>query len=246
MKKIIKYIEFEQKKLSESEFLKWLADSSISPSHRLSFTPSMLFFIMGFKDLLESIHIKNPQTPLENIISTHCEEDLHHWKWYIEDLKTLGYGNIGNDLMDFSSDLWGKERKAARNLIYKAFNYHFQKPSIICDLVLIEVLEATFGVFVESMKKCVEDYNAYDKLLYFGKTHHDAEESHGNGNWVEGESLDDTILSLKLSSHEEQYSVNMVEELFELFEETFKMWHKIESNLTITDSLKPYSFNELQ
>lgn len=225
MKEIIRLIEVEKEKLSKSEFLNWLSNSNIPVAERLSFTPSMLFFIMGFKDLLSSIHIENPKTKLEHIISTHCEEDLHHWKWYISDLQSLGYSNLGNDLMEFSSNLWSEEKKSARELIYKSFNYHYNRPSLVTDFILIEVMEATFGAFSESMKKCVMSGGAFSRLDFFGEVHHHAEENHTSGTWIDGESIDSSISSIALDSKEKDFAANMVLDLFSHFEEMFSMWH---------------------
>jgi hypothetical protein len=226
MKNIIKKIEGEQKNLENCHFLQWLGNSKISPDERLNFIPSMYFFIMGFKDLLTSIHIEKPQNELEHLISTHCEEDLGHWKWYLADLKALGYKSWGEDLMKFSTQLWSDETEAARQLVYKSFDYHYNNKSKVLDLVLIEIMEATFGAFTKSMEKCVKEAGRFENLIFFGSIHQEAEANHSAGTWVETDSVEDAVLKFELTKDERLRAEKMTAELFELFEQMFSMWYE--------------------
>ena len=226
MKLVVKHLENEQAQLRQCEFIQWLENSDVSPDDRLSFVPSMLFFIMGFKDILSSAHIENPRNELEHLISTHCEEDLDHWEWYISDLQTLGFDRWGEDLFKFSSQIWSNDSKAARELVYKLFNYHYTKPSLILDLVLIEVLEATFGAFSDAMEKCVKEAGRFEELKFFGAIHKEAEENHTSGSWVENGEVEDIILKFELTESERLLATEMIGNVFSMFEDMFAMWLK--------------------
>lgn len=224
MKDLIPFIEKKQQDLEKSHFLKWLGNSEVPPENRLTFIPSMLFFIMGFKDILSALHIKDAKTELEHIISTHCEEDLDHWKWYIEDLQTLGFESWGEDLLNFSTQLWSEDTREARELIYKSFSYHYEKPTLLMDLVLLEVMEATFGAFTKSMEKCVKEAGRFENLKFFGQIHHEAEANHASGSWLDEASVEDAILKFDLSPEERVLAKQMVSDLFQKFDSMFDMW----------------------
>ncbi|MCY4177874.1 MAG: hypothetical protein OXD32_05180, partial [Endozoicomonadaceae bacterium] len=203
----------------------------ISVDEKMSFTPPMLFFIMGFKDLLSCIWIKNPKNALEKNISTHCEEDIEHWKWYVEDLNQLGYAKLGSNLLNFTSFLWSEDTKESRELIYKAFNYHYTKPSTVIDLILIEIMEATFGSFSESLYLYTEKNPEINTLKFFGETHRIAEKNHKAGNWLEHNEIDETILAIKLNDEERAFATKMVTDLFNAFEQMYAMWYKQKTNM---------------
>ncbi|MCT4643094.1 MAG: hypothetical protein N4A33_12455 [Bacteriovoracaceae bacterium] len=236
MKEVLELIALEQRRLADHVFLRWLGNSNINPNKRLEFVPSMMFFIMGFKDLLSQIEIENPKTKLEFIISNHCKEDLGHWVWYIEDLKQLGFDTWSKDLLNFSADLWSDNTKEARELIYKSFSYFYSKPSLINDLVLIEVMEATFGAFITPMEKCVKEAGSFNQLKFFGHIHHHAEENHSTGSWIEEGHLGSDIKEFEMSLMEKQFASRMIYDLFEGFSKMFFMWYENREKYTHINS----------
>ena len=231
MERIINLIEIEKNKLQGCDFLSWLSRTDISVNEKMSFTPSMFFFIMGFKDLLTCMLIRRPKTDIEKTISSHCLEDIEHWKWYIEDLNQLGYGKLGSNLFNFASLIWSEDTKESRELVYKAFNYHYTKPSLFIDLILIEIMEATFGSFCESLSLCFKVNPEIHNLKFFGETHQIAEKNHKSGNWLEQEKIDKTILAIKLDEKERRFSTEMTLDLFYSFRKMFEMWFEQKSNM---------------
>lgn len=241
MERVIQLIEKEKSKLQECHFLSWLSNSDIPVDEKMSFTPPMLFFIMGFKDLLSCMSIQKPKNEVERHISSHCLEDIEHWKWYIEDLNQLGYSKIGSNLISFASLVWNEDTKESRELIYKAFNYHYTKPSVIIDLILIEIMEATFGAFSESLKSCYEKRPEIYTLKFFGETHQTAEKNHTSGNWLEHGEINKDILTIDLSEEERLFATEMTIDLFSAFGKMFEMWFKQKANM-INFRSKPFDY----
>ncbi len=241
MEKIVQLIKIEKNKLEECRFLSWLSSSDISIDERLSFTPLMLFFIMGFKDLLSCMLIENPKSEIEKSISAHCKEDIEHWKWYIEDLNQLDYSELGRNLFNFTSLVWSENTKESRELIYKAFNYHYTKPTPVIDLILIEIMEATFGSFSESLKLCSKKNPEIHTLKFFGKTHQIAEENHTSGNWLEHGEINKSILTMKLNKKESAFATKMTIDIFSAFGEMFEMWY-VQKSIMVNFKQKPTDY----
>lgn len=231
MEQVLSIIERKNEDIQRCDFLSWLRDPSISKGEKMAFTPQMLFFIMGFKDLLSSMHIDQPANDIERIISVHCEEDINHWVWYIEDLNELGYSDIGNDLFSLTSFIWGEETKENREFIYKSFYYHYVRPSSTTDLVLIEIIEAVFASFSEALDVySMKHRDVYD-LKFFGETHRLAEQSHDSGNWIEKIKVGDGIRNIKLNEEEVVFSKKMIDDIFESFDKMFDMWFRNRKNM---------------
>lgn len=188
MHRILKKIEFETLKLEGSQLCLWLKNDKAEHEDYLSFTPSMLFFVLGFKDVLSAMQVINPKTDVDNELNTHCQEDLDHWKWYLQDLETMGYipESWGSRMSDMFHQIWGDESFEVRNLVYTLMHQVKKYNDPYLSLVIIEYLEASFAVFIRHMLIPINDLDIYKKLNYFGKTHVEKEEAHSRGSWVEG------------------------------------------------------------
>ncbi len=228
MQLIIPLIEKKQKDLEQCRFLLWLENKNIPVEQRLSFTPSMIFFIMGFNDILNLLKINPPNNKLESIITTHCEEDIEHWQWYLNDLERLGFdlNTWGPDLPTFMKNLWAKETTAVRQLVYHCVAYHLNYKNKLIDLVLLEVLEATFGAFIGPMVKCVQEAGLWNNLEFFGRIHHDAESAHSSGSWVENESVDNILYEFDLDDKTRLLANEMIIDLFSRFNMMFDTWYE--------------------
>lgn len=53
----------------------YLADRRVAPHQRLSFVPAMMFFTMGFKDILAALRDPADASPLQASVHRHCDED---------------------------------------------------------------------------------------------------------------------------------------------------------------------------
>jgi len=188
MERILKKIELESQKLDDSPLCQWLRSDKVTHEDRLSFTPSMLFFVLGFKDMLSAMHVSNPKTEIDLEINTHCDEDLDHWKWYLRDLESLGFipQSWGSRMSDMFKQIWGDESYEVRNLVYTIVHQVKKFNNPLMSLIMIEYLEAAFAVFIRHMLVPIKQLGYFEQLEYFGKVHVEKEAAHSRGSWVDG------------------------------------------------------------
>lgn len=199
MANILKKIEAEARKLENSALCQWLENSSNDQEDRLSFIPSMLFFVLGFRDMLRVMKVSSPKSDMDYEINTHCDEDLDHWKWYLRDLERLGFisQSWGGRVSDIFRQIWGDASFEVRNIVYSIITEVKSRNNPTMSLILIEYLEAAFGVFVRYMMVPIHQSGYYDELQYFGILHVEKEANHSRGAWIDGQrSLPAQSLSL--------------------------------------------------
>jgi len=229
MKRIIVKIDQEINHLENSALCQWLRSIEPSDEDRFAFTPSMLFFVLGFKDILHTMRIEDPKTPIDFEINTHCEEDLDHWKWYLSDLEVLGFlpKSWGGSMADIFTKIWGNESIAARNLVYTTLYYIKKHNNPLISLAIIEVLEAAFGVFIRHMTVPINRAGVYEKLEYFGKTHIDKENAHARGAWTNGTRSDSSGSFQYHLLDEATYQIaeDIVDNIVSEFKAVFDYWY---------------------
>ena len=93
MEKTFAHIDHKKNQLSQNPFCLWLKQAGLEQD-ALIFAPSMSYFVLGFRDILELAKRPNPKTELDFSINVHCEEDKEHWKWFLGDIQKLGYLNM--------------------------------------------------------------------------------------------------------------------------------------------------------
>lgn len=91
MQRILEQIEKHRAELPNQPLFRFLSDEAIDGATRLSFTPSMLYYLMGFKDVLRLLERPESNQKLHRYINAYCGEDADHWRWYLTDLCKLGY-----------------------------------------------------------------------------------------------------------------------------------------------------------
>lgn len=217
MKELLNRIHEMSFKLEKGTLFKKLSDSSISPELRLSFAPSMLYYLMGFKDVLEQLSEKNPKTDLHKMINAYCVEDAEHWRWYLSGLEMMGVtlNSWGSTLTEFCNNAWSKETEINRKTIFTLINYAQYKDPLI-RLILIQVFEATGVLFIGYTRKATIDMNRDDELSYFGKDHYEEEFGHT----VQGNDL----VSHEISEESKKIAMNAIEDLEKCYDEMFEMW----------------------
>jgi hypothetical protein len=225
MKKVIALIEEKSKNLARNPFCRRLRDQnahSISAQDALSFTPNMLFFVMGFQDILDQLEYAKPTDEIQKAINHHCEEDRNHWVWYLQDLKTLGFDHPtpGNGLSDLAKNLWHLNNRPTRELVYLCIHLIKKYDSPAVSMVIILCLEASFGVFISTLENFLANTPFYQKLFYFGQTHHDSELSHH----LHSDKDQNYIQKISLEESEFLEMVFIVQKIFDQFELVFKAW----------------------
>lgn len=221
MKEVLREIEIQKEILNATKFAKRLTDLELRHDV-LAFAPSMSYFVLGFRDILELAKRKNPKSALDFAINAHCEEDKEHWKWFLNDIQNLGY--LNGSSFEFVSRIWSDQENIPRRMVYLV-TYLIQKesdPKMI--LAVIECLEAAFAVFIEKLRPQLILRNVYESLMYFGQRHDLGEQSHALGSWIDDSPADDLLLSIEMSEDERAYAITMVKEVFTHFNNMFEHW----------------------
>lgn len=216
----VRQIDAEREALSEGPLFEWLSDESVDGYRRLSFLPSMLYYMMGFKDVLATLVRDNPQTKLERHINAYCREDADHWRWYLTDLGKLGFDLTvwGKTIPDLCDQVWSPETEINRKTIFRLINYAISNRDPLYQLTLILVFEATGVVFIGHTRKAAIALGQDEDLQYLGREHYEEEAAHS----VKPEDVAHHELSPELY---ESIS-DMVTSLFADYRELFTCWYE--------------------
>ena len=186
----------------------------------LNFIPRMLFFVMGFKDLMQLVRYEQPANELEESVNVHSDEDSNHWEWYLRDLSFINgqFNNAGS--ADLITEVWDDKSLEVRKTIYTFARYIQQYSHPVARMLMIEVLEITFDKFKEAIHPALKDADLYNQLDYFGKMHQETEENHSTG------ISDDEIAELteKLPDHLKEDMIAIVPQLFDQMYNMAKNW----------------------
>lgn len=254
MNNLMDVIESRNEQLKKNPFCQWILESTpTSDQAQFGFIPGMLHFILGFKDILTYLEIKNPQTEIDFMINQHCLEDRNHWRWYLQDLQTLGFNEKtwGNNWTEMIHKLWDEPNKPTRDLVYLVIHLIKSHPSAKASLVIIECMESTFGVFMTTLKRRFDQSEIYNKLQFFGQNHAEQEMNHSMGHWIEdSDRIENTniisptnLSNIQFNSDELNAYTKMVHQIYDQFETVFKAWlenkvENIEQNKSITNQNK--------
>lgn len=218
MRRILDQIEKHREELASQPLFKFLSDDNIDGATRLSFAPSMLYYLMGFKDVLRLLERPAADGKLHRFINAYCGEDAEHWRWYLTDLGKLGYQltTWGEELPPFAVNVWGDSTQANRDTIFHLVGYAQRVPSPLAALSLISVFEATGVVFIGHTRNAAIALGMDDKLQYFGREHYEEEFGHS----VQARHL----AEYELDDEAYRYCSAMVSELFADYEKLFQCW----------------------
>ncbi len=227
MSALLQRISDRQAKLEKHSFCQHLLGCRDVSSQVYSFVPHMTFFVLGFRDILEEIRIKDPKNDFELSINTHCDEDSDHWLWFIEDLETLNM-NVeywGGNVSSVLKTLWSTDNYAIREMVYRVVSHIRTTKTAEEKMMILDCLESAFSVFINSLNSVTQKRGDFQKLKYFGSEHYEDEASHSTGNWLEGE---------KDFSHSHYYDVQrfrsrhmstVIDDIFSGFEQVFSRWY---------------------
>ncbi|MDH5693306.1 MAG: hypothetical protein OEZ47_09410 [Gammaproteobacteria bacterium] len=228
MEGILKLIEQSSIELSNNQLCIWLSSGRRDEDY-LGFIPAMSFFVLGFKDMVIEMSSPDVSSPLQEELNVHCQEDSEHWKWFLGDLRRLRYFPVENGEFSVSAleVIWNEESYATRDLVYTAMYYIKMHQEPIYRLVLIELLEAAFAVFIAAMKKGALDDFHYRELMYFGKNHVEKELSHERGSWVENQRAyhENKSLHVKIGAEARLSMELMIQDLVKKFDLAFTDWY---------------------
>jgi hypothetical protein len=200
----------------ENNPLHQMLKKEASINEHLRFLPKMLFFVMGFKDLMKIVRFANPENELQESVNTHSDEDSNHWQWYLDDLTSVSEQFGKTNSVDLITYLWHEDTLETRQTIYQ-FARHIQNTeNPAARMLLIEVLEITFDKFKEAIHPVLKKSDLYDQLDYLGKKHQDTEENHSIG-------ISDDEISLLISLLNDYEKREMISIVHQLFDQMYKM-----------------------
>ncbi|MFL5345165.1 MAG: hypothetical protein ACJ8AT_10240 [Hyalangium sp.] len=221
MKRVAERIEGNKKRLDQSALMMFVQDANVDPRRRFGFVPCMAPFVMGFSDVNKyGLRDEQSADPTQQIINTHSQEDDHHWGMYLKDLRTLG-ANTQMDLNGALRLLWGDDRQATRQTIYKLMGL-IEDTSPAVRLAVVEAIEATGDVAFTRFSDLANEFEKAtgNTLCYFGALHKDLESGHAMGT----EDIEGKLQTIELTPEQEAEAMGLVDEVFELFHRMFDEW----------------------
>jgi hypothetical protein len=219
-------IQSRRSHLEKSDFIQFLSDKATDPNARLAYVPDMLFFIMGFKDILHELQVEPTTDSIQAEVNEHCREDNGHWKWFLRDLDVIQVQNnyLRQPNFKLFSELWSDGNYAIRDMIYQTQHYAKMAPTSAHKMIILEVIEAVFSVFVEHMTVLVNQLGKYEEWKFFGRVHYEAENGHANGSWLDGQKKEIKV-EARMSAADKQLALSIIKGMFDKFEAMFAGWH---------------------
>lgn len=227
MKEMIPVIQEKMKVLENTQLCKWLRENEENGEDRFLFTPSMAFFVLGFRDILEATRIPNPKTDLEREINIHCNEDIDHWQWYLNDLEKMGFSHQswGAGAIDVLRTVWNDDAYIVRKMVYETIANIKKYNDPLISLSIIEVLEAAFGVFITHMLKPIQHLGVYHGLEYFGSLHVEKELAHARGAWEDGVRTESEFEEHELTTAQREIVKDLADQMTNDFRLMFAYWY---------------------
>lgn len=227
MSKLLSQIAKNQSQLEKHAFCQNLIHRQDVSLNAYSFVPHMTFFVLGFKDILETVRIENPKTEIEYSLNAHCEEDSEHWRWFIKDLEKLNMDveYWGGNVSSILSNLWSSDNYVVREMVYRVVAHIKATHSPEEKMIIIDCLESAFSVFINSLNNITHKNGYYHELKYFGEEHYEDEASHSNGNWLEGEKPEEHSHHDAIQRFRVPYMVYIIDDIFSGFEGVFNRWN---------------------
>lgn len=219
MKEVLALIEVKKQELEQLPLLKYMGDESIEPLKRLAWIPCLAPFAMSFGDLNKFVLRQEPtNNKIQQIINIHTYEDDHHWQWFLEDIKKLGFDHS----IPFSNSLkfmWSHETHKTRLVCHKIGLLYTFNTDPILRLAISEAIEATGHVILYRTAQIAKELteSRKQKYRYFGQSHFDVETGHPMGT----ENVEEFIASLELSEEIKNKAFELVEAVFTAFTEMF-------------------------
>lgn len=219
-------LEERKARLSQSMLCTFVADARVDASRRLSFIPSMIFFTMGFRDILSALRDHSDKSPLQLTVHRHCDEDAFHWQWYLDDLEAIEHGRrlLCLPAAQVFTDVWSPSNHATRETVYHAIHLAKTWGTPFYRMVLIRALEATFACFNEPMHALVDDLGLGERLHYFGRIHRHAEANHSSSQGA--------MFEARHGPTEDEHTTAsfLVHQVFDAFHRMFDCWYAARMN----------------
>lgn len=183
MKTVLQHILRKKREYATLPFFEFLRDERLTPRERLAFYPCMAPFILSFGDLNRYVLRDEPAIdPFQAMINAHTYEDDHHWPWYLEDFKKLGYDQaaLPCDTLRFQySDATAWNRVLSMKLASLIWG-----ATPLVRLAVVEAIEETGNVLFALTSKLAGEMQQETgvELRYLGEFHFQLESGHAMNN----------------------------------------------------------------
>jgi hypothetical protein len=220
VRSVLDRIESHKHCLAHGDLFRWLGDEAIDGRRRLAFAPAMLYYLMGFKDVLAALQRAAPGGGFDEAIRAYCGEDAEHWRWYLTDLELLdhGLGTWGATIPAWCDEVWGASTEANRRTIFRLVQHASQQGHPMRALALIWVFEATGTLFIGHTRKAAIALNMDDALRYFGRLHYEEEFAHSV--------VASSFAQVPLDDRTYDDICAMVDQVFEDYDSLFQCWYQ--------------------
>lgn len=212
MKTVLQKIFALKRDYAVLPLFRFMRDERVDAADRLAFFPCMAHFILSFGDLNRYVLRREPAADAHQArVNQHTYEDDHHWPWYLEDYRKLGFDALvhATDLMRF---LWSDETRQSRILMYR-LTALIEDASGIERIAIVEAIEETGNVLFKEILRLARILEARlgVELRYCGSHHFDLESGHTVG------SEHQQIAAISVDAGTRERCVRLAEAVFEAF-----------------------------
>jgi hypothetical protein len=182
--------------VNSNPLFKTFSNHSLPWEKRMAFMPYMLFFAMGFADVITLVmRINKPEhelTWIERKINDFVNEDNFHYNFFLHDLQTLNFNiNKFSTPIGVIRHMFSEESIDVRQLIYSLGHCIKKNKDPITSLAIIEILEAgLYDFFTTIYKDIVKTSNNMPTLRYYGDEHVNLEKKHTVTSWFSGSEVE--------------------------------------------------------
>ena len=172
MQQVMNHIEKSMEQLERHPFFARLRPER-DLRRLMAFAPASTFWVMIFQDLIR-LNAELARDPaVRRTLEQHQTEDAGHEQWFLEDLERL-FGSAPRDV----HWLFGPENREMRSASLAVVAEVFAIADDRLRLVLLEMLEASAGLYFGRVSRALAESGHAEGLKYFAGIHLKAEAGH--------------------------------------------------------------------
>lgn len=226
MKSAFQHLRARGKELTRHRlFVDWLADESVAPEDKLSFSPMALDFVMGFRDFNKFyVRYEPAKNELEEALNTHAAEDETHSSLLLRDWASLGLdAKLGWAPRDMFWWLTSDATKASRKADFELMELTYRNAEPLLRFLIIESMEAAGHVFFSRTVPIVDALIAAgapaEDFPYYGRYHFERETGHLQ------HASESAFFASTLTPEQRAHGIVLIDRVFDIFDRHFTIWH---------------------
>lgn len=214
MKDILSYIRARNDKFASSQIFSHLVNEKIDPVQRLAFAPYMAHFVFSFMDINRFIlRDANVVDELQELVNIHSMEDAHHWPWYLNDLKKLGFNELTRPV-DMLRFIWSDHCIKSRLLSYQMIIL-ISRATTKEKIMIVEAIEMTGNVFLKNTAALCMQISGGKNYEYYGEKHHMTETGHHVGT----ADIEERLNQMILTESERDAGQKLIDQVYSLYQD---------------------------